>query len=170
MAEAAAGLSLAATGLKAFGGLAGGMAGAANAEARGKSAFMSSMLSAEEAEIAAARGELKATQTDSFLRQQTSDTLANVMAVRSAAGTDSSSPTGAAVMNNFHQRADDARVIQTSNIRADAAMQRMNAMMYRMGGMQALSSSQSVADTMGLNGILGAGGSILSGLAGLKFG
>ena len=170
MAEAAGAFSFAATGAKAFGSILGGDAAASNAEAKGRSQFWSSMLSAEEAEIAAARGELKATQTDTGLREATQDTLANVMAVRAAAGTDASSPTGAALMNRFQTRSDDARVIQTSNIRADAAQQRRNAMLYRFGGMQALSSSSAAAASMEANGLLGGAGTILSGLSGMKFG
>lgn len=165
MGEAAGPLSLAATGFKAFGSISDGYSKAANVEAKGQDSFMSAMLSSGDSNIAASAADLKATQTDTFMRDQLGSALGTILAVQTGAGV-GTSPTDAAVRNRVQQQGDDARVQRVANIRAEAARDRMQGMMQMWAGQRALSESQAAADQYRTGGWLSGAGSIFSGLSG----
>ena len=108
-------LSLASTGLGAFGMFEKGSTAAANDRQRGQSQFLSDMFSAEQAETNADMGWLKATQTDTFLREKLGGALANIDAVMANTGTADNSPSGWAVKNRYENQADYARDVTMFN-------------------------------------------------------
>jgi len=120
---ASAGMSLAATGFKMLGDYT-----TSRAEA-GAERFK-----AEELEQQAQYGELKAKQTNAQMTQRLAVTLGHVDAVRAAAHTDPSSPTGAAVRGMREELGEEAKGITVENIlqqartdQADAAYMRSQA-------------------------------------------
>lgn len=167
---AAAPLSLAATGLSAGGSIMSGITGASNARAQGRSQFLSSLYSATQAELAAEMGELKATQTDTYMRNQMGGALANIDAVLANTNTQDNSPSNWAVRNRAQEQGDEARVQRVSNIQLQAKADRNASILYMMSGMNAMSIANSNANAAMTNGILGAGGKLLSGLSGINWG
>src|SRR6516164_9806520 len=102
---ASSGMSLAATGFKMLGDYT-----TSRAEA-GAERFK-----AEELEQQAQYGELKAKQTNAQMTQRLAVTLGHVDAVRAAAHTDPSSPTGAAVRGMREELGEEAKGITVENI------------------------------------------------------
>ena len=122
-AAAAGGMSLAATGFTML-----GQYTSSRAEA-GAEKFK-----AEQLEQQAQYGELKAKQTNAQMTQRLAVTLGHVDAVRAAAHTDPSSPTGAAVRGYREELGEQQKEITVENIlqqsrrdEADAAYMRSNA-------------------------------------------
>jgi hypothetical protein len=125
------------------GGSAGGATGLSLASAGFKVAgdYLSSrgtaagdVFKAEELEQHAQYGALKATQTNAQMTRNLSITLGHIDAVRAAAHTDPTSPTGAAVRGTFEQAGVEKKDIAVENIlqqvrqdEADAAYQRKSA-------------------------------------------
>ncbi|MBG0795899.1 hypothetical protein IYY11_21305 [Methylocystis sp. H62] len=156
----AAGLSLAATGLQAGGFFLKGQAAASNARAQGQSTGFSRFYDAMQAQIAAQAGELKATETDTFLRRRTEGALANIDAVLAGTGTVDSSPSSWAVKNRFEYLADEARTSQTGNIRRQAQADRNQAQLYALSGVNAINAANDNARDLDTLGLLSSGGSI----------
>ena len=111
---------------------------------------------AEEQEQAAQYGYLKATQTNAALTRNLNQTLGNIDAVRAAARTDPSSPTGAAVRNTVEATATSDKNIQVDSIMAQAEQDQANAAYLRSASSTAL-----------LSGGIGAFGDLLKGFSGL---
>ncbi len=165
----ASALSLGATGLSAFGSYSQGQTAASNARAQGQSTGFSRFYDAMQAQVAAQAGELKATETDTFLRRRTEGAMANIDAVLAGTGTVDSSPSSWAVKNRFEYLADEARTTQTSNIRMQAQSDRNAAQLYALSGVNAINAANQNASDLQLNGLLGAGGTIFKRLAGAKW-
>jgi hypothetical protein len=111
---------------------------------------------AAELDRAAQYGELKATQTNAQLTRNLSITLGNIDAVRAAARTDPTSPTGAAVRDFTEQTETERKNIQVDSILAQARQSEADAAYLRSASSDAL-----------LGGELGAGSALLKGVAGL---
>ena len=111
---------------------------------------------AEEQEQAAQYGDLKAVQTNAALTRNLNQTLGNIDAVRAAARTDPSSPTGAAVRNTVEATATSDKNIQVDSIMAQANQDRANAAYLRSASSTAL-----------LSGSIGAFGDLLKGFSGM---
>jgi hypothetical protein len=165
----ASGLSLAATGLSAAGSYSQGRTAASNARAQGQSAGFSRFYDAMQAQLAAQAGELKATETDTFLRRRTEGALANIDAVLAGTGTVDSSPSSWAVKNRFEYLADEARTTQTGNIRRQAMADRNAAQLYALSGMNAINAANRSARQLEANGLMSAGGSLFKRLAGANW-
>jgi hypothetical protein len=101
---------------------------------------------AEQLERTAEYGELKATQTSAQLTRNLATTLGNIDAVRAAARTDPTSPTGAAVRDFTQQVGTEQKNITVDSIEAQAQMDEANAAYLRSASSTAL-----------LSGVLGAG-------------
>ncbi|HEY8215374.1 MAG TPA: hypothetical protein VIG36_14735 [Methylocystis sp.] len=156
----ASGLSLAATGLTGASYFLKGRTAASNARAQGQSAGFSRFYDAMQAQLAAQAGELKATETDTFLRRRTEGALANIDAVLAGTGTVDSSPSSWAVKNRFEYLADEARTTQTGNIRRQAMADRNAAQLYALSGMNAINAANQNARQLDVTGLLFAGGSL----------
>jgi hypothetical protein len=156
----ASGLSLAATGLSAGGSFLQGRTAASNARAQGQSTGFSRFYDAMQAQLAAQAGELKATETDTFLRRRTEGALANIDAVLAGTGTVDSSPSSWAVKNRFEYLADEARTTQTGNIRRQAMADRNAAQLYALSGINAINAANANARQLEANGLLSSGGSL----------
>jgi hypothetical protein len=156
----AAGLSLAATGLSGASYFLQGRTAASNARAQGQSTGFSRFYDAMQAQVAAQAGELKATETDTFLRRRTEGALANIEAVLAGTGTVDSSPSSWAVKNRFEYLADEARTTQTGNIRMQAQADRNQAQLYALSGVNAINSANDNARDLDALGLLSAGGSL----------
>jgi hypothetical protein len=143
MAVAAVALSVAATGLQVAGTLQAGQAAAAGENQR-----------AQQAANASAIGRAKAAQTDAYMRDSLASTMGNIMAVRAAANTDPSSPTGFAVLNRQENLGDEARAQKVANINNQADSDASAAIFYRNSAENALTGSY-----------LSAGGRLASGLS-----
>lgn len=169
MGAAAAPLSLAATGLSAGSSILGGIIGAGNAEAAGQSSMMSALYSAQRAKTAAMMGELKATQTDAYMREQMGGALANIDAVLSGTGTQDNSPTSWAVKNRVEAMGDRARDQRVTNIRMQAQQDANDSLMYAMSGINAMNAAKGAGEASLINGGLGGLGQLFKGLSGLKW-
>ena len=144
MGPAAAGIGLAATGISAMGQLTG-----ASTAAQGD------MLEAQNATNAAQIGQTKAAQTDADMKRRLTSQLANISAIRSGAGLDPYSPTGAAITANVQGVGDLSRTQAVENIQNQSQMDKNAAQFYTSSASSAL-----------MGGELGAAGSIFKGLAG----
>jgi hypothetical protein len=125
--QAAGGMSLAATGFKMYGDYL---------ESRGVSA--GERFKAAELEQQAQYGELKATQTNAQMTRNLSISLAHLDAVRAAAHTDPTSPTGAAVRGTIEERGTEAKDITVENILQQSRMDEANAAYLRSSASNAL--------------------------------
>lgn len=97
---------------------------------------------AERLETAAKYGEVKADQTGAQMTRSLNTTLGNIEAVRAAANTDPTSPTGVAVMDYAENLGEDQRSIAVGNIRAQTIQQRNDAAYYRQASSDALLSGK----------------------------
>ncbi len=159
--------ALAATGLSAFGGFGAASTAARNARQQGQSAFLSATMSEEQAQLAAEEGQLKATQTDTAMRDQMGGALSTMHAVLANSGAQDNSPSGWAVANRFEEMSTEARAQSTTNIRMGAQASSNASLLYAMSGMNALNIANGNASADLTNGLLSAGGSLLKGLSGL---
>jgi hypothetical protein len=143
-AAAASGLSIAATGMKAYGDIT---------KAQGTKAM--DEYQAAQLERAAQYGELQATQTNAQLTRNMNITLGHIDAVRAAARTNITSPTGEAVRDYTEEQTTEQKEIQVANILSQVKQQEADAAYLRYAGNQAL-----------LTGEIGAGADVLGGIAG----
>jgi len=110
----------------------------------------------EELQLVAQEGEAKATQTNAQLTSRLAQTLGNIDAVRAAARTDPTSPTGAAVRNEVEATSTNQKDIEVNSIMSQSAQDESSAAYLRTASSTAL-----------LSGGIGAGAGILKGIAGL---
>ena len=145
---AAGGLSLAATGFKMYGDYL---------SSRGTA--QGDVFKAEELEQQAQYGELKATQTNAQMTKNLAITLGHVDAVRAAAHTDPTSPTGAAVRGEIEATGQMKKEITVENIMQQVRMDEANAAYLRTSASNAL-----------LAGDVAMAGDLFSGLSGTMAG
>lgn len=107
-------------------------------------------------DLAAQYGDLKAVQTSGQMTRNLNTTLGNIEAVRAAAGTDPTSPTGAAVRESTENIGNEQRGITVNSIEAQADQERSDAAYYRSASSSAL-----------LSGDIAAAGGVLKGVAGM---
>jgi len=143
-AGAAGGMSLAATGFKMLGDYT-----SSRAEA-GADVYKSEVL-----EEQATYGRLKATQTNAQMTKNLAITLGHVDAVRAAAHTDPSSPTGAAVRGEYEYEGTEKKNITVANIEQQVRMDEANAAYLRSAASNAI-----------MAGDISAAGDFFSGLSG----
>jgi hypothetical protein len=143
MAAAPAALTLAATGFKVAGDLAG-----AKQQAAGD-AFQ-----AQELEKEAQSGQIKANQTSQQLTSTLQRQVGNVQAVRASANTDPNSPTGQAVVDRVQALGDNRTQIAVLNIDQQVQQDTLASKFY-----------ESAARASIMNGYLGAGGDILTAMS-----
>jgi hypothetical protein len=93
---------------------------------------------AQKLETAAVYGDLKAVQTGGQMTRQLNQTLGNIDAVRAAANTDPSSPTGAAMRDNAEQIGTDQKTTTVDSILAQATQDRNDAAYYKSAASSAL--------------------------------
>jgi hypothetical protein len=143
------------------GGLASGLSlasmgfSAASSVMQGQATASADTYKAETLDRAAQYGELKGTQTNAQLTRNLTITLGNLDAIRAAAKTDPTSPTGAAVRDYTEQVGTENKNIQVDSIMAQAQEDEANAAYLRKASSDAL-----------LSGEIGAGGDVLKGIAG----
>jgi hypothetical protein len=144
---AGAGLSLASTGFKMVGDLYSAKATSAG-----------DIFKAEELEQQAQYGELKALQTAGQMTLNLQKTLGHIDAVRAAAHTDPSSPTGAAVRGEYEYEGTEKKNIAVANIEQQARMDEANAAYLRTAAAQAIGAGniKMLGDLFGgLSGAMG---------------
>jgi hypothetical protein len=107
-------------------------------------------------EQAAVYGELKAVQTGGAMTRSLNQTLGNIDAVRAAANTDPTSPTGNAFRDNQEMLGTDQKTTTVNSILAQATQQRNDAAYYK----------SAASDALFAGGISAAAG-IAKGIAGL---
>ena len=129
LASLASGFSIAAAGAKVGGDILGGI-GTSNADT----------FKAEQLDQAAQYGELKATQTSGQMTRNLSITLGNIDAVRAAAHTDPTSPTGAAVRDYADQVGTEQKDTKVNSIMQQARTDEANAAYMRSASSTALLS------------------------------
>ena len=105
---------------------------------------------------AAQYGELQAKQTNAEMTRKLTTTLGNIDAVRAAAHTDPSSPTGGAVRDYAEKVGNEQKSIKVNSILAQSQMDTANATYLRQAGNTAL-----------LAGNITAGADIAKGVGGL---
>lgn len=93
---------------------------------------------ASKLESAAVYGELKAVQTGGQMTRQLNQTLGNIDAVRAAAGTDPTSPTGAAFRDAQEELGIQQKNTTVNSILAQATQQRNDAAYYKSAASDAL--------------------------------
>jgi hypothetical protein len=141
---AAGGLGLLGAGFKAYTDIIGAEATKAGDEFK-----------AAELQRQADYGRLKATQTNAQMTRNLAITLGHMDAVRAAAHTDPTSPTGAAVRGTVEDIGTEQKGIKVENILQQARQNEADAQYLRYAGNQAM-----------LAGEIGAGADIAGGLAG----
>jgi hypothetical protein len=151
-AGAASGLSLASVGLSAYSSILGGEATSS-----------ADQYKAEQLDRAAQYGDLKATQTNAQMTRNLSITLGNIDAVRAAARTDPTSPTGAAVRDYAESTGTEQKNIQVDSIMAQAQEDEANAAYLRNASSTALLSGDIGAASAGLKGLAGTFSSVPGG-------
>ena len=109
---------------------------------------------AEQLDQAAQYGELKASQTNAQMTRNLTMTLGNIDAVRAAAHTDPTSPTGNAVRDFVETTGTQQKNITVDSITAQAKMDEANAAYLRQASSSAL-----------LGGDIGIAGTVLSAAA-----
>ena len=145
MGIAAAPLSLASLGMQAAGTGLGAFG-----------SFSADKYQSEALKLAAQEGELQATQTNAQLTARMNQTLGNIDAVRAAAHTDPSSPTGAQARGTVEGALEQQKTNQVDTILAQSYMDESQS--------QYLASASSMAL---LSGGLGMAGGLLKGISGL---
>lgn len=116
---------------------------------------------AEQLQQAAEYGELKATQTNAQMTRNLVNTLGNIDAVRAAAHTDPTSPTGAQVRQAAEEQLMEQKNITVANITRQAQMDESNAAYLRKASSDALLGGDlNIAGTLlkGASGAIGPGG------------
>lgn len=126
-ATPAGGASLASIGLSAY-------ATMLQAEGRAKA----DEYQAEKLESAATYGELKAVQTGGQMTRSLNTTLGNIDAVRAAAGTDPTSPTGAVIRDNQETIGSEQKGIVVNSILQQARQDKADSAYYRSSAKDAL--------------------------------
>lgn len=114
-------------------------------------------------EVAAQYGELKAVQTGGQMARSLNNTLGNIDAVRAAANTDPTSPTGVAVRDNQQQIGNEQRSITVNSILQQARQDRSDAEYYKSAAKDAMfaggiSAAAGIAKGIAGMGMPGAGG------------
>ncbi|SEE51976.1 hypothetical protein [Bradyrhizobium lablabi] len=110
---------------------------------------------AQKLETAATYGDLKAVQTGAQMTRSLTTTLGNIAAVRAAANTDPTSPTGVAVTDNQEAIGESQRGIAVNSILQQSRQDRNDAAYYK-----------DAADNALLAGGIGAAAGIAKGIAG----
>jgi len=108
-------------------------------------------------EQAAVYGELKAVQTGGAMTRSLNQTLGNIDAVRAAANTDPTSPTGNAFRDNQEQLGMDQKTTTVNSILAQATQQRNDAAYYKSAASEALFAGKISAAAGIAKGIAGLG-------------
>lgn len=109
---------------------------------------------AQKLEEAATYGDLKAVQTSAQMTRNLNQTLGNIDAVRAAAGTDPSSPTGQAIRSSQEAIGNANKAITVNSITAQSLQDRNDAAYYQAKGNRDM-----------LAGIISGGAGILKGLS-----
>lgn len=97
---------------------------------------------ADKLERAAEYGDLKATQTGAQMTRNLNNVLGNIDAIRAAANTDPTSPTGVAVRQNQEQIGISQRSTTVNSIKAQASQDRSDAAFYRKASADAMLSGE----------------------------
>jgi hypothetical protein len=145
----AGGMSLASAGLSAYSTLLQAQ-GTANADE----------FQAEKLQVAATYGDLKAVQTGGQMTRNLTQTLGNIDAVRAAAGTDPTSPTGAAMRDNAENIGTQNKEITVNSILQQSTQDRSDAAYYQ----SAASGALFAGDIGAAAGVLKAAAPIMAGL------
>jgi hypothetical protein len=101
---------------------------------------------AQRLDVAAKYGELKASQTGAQMTRNLNTTLGNIDAIRAAAHTDPTSPTGVAVRENTAAIGNEQRNITVDNIKTQTDQQVSDAAYYRTASANALLSGKMAHD------------------------
>ena len=128
---AAGGLSIASAGLSAY-----------STVLEGEGTQAADEYQAESLERAANVGKVKAAQTGAQMTESLNNTLGNIDAVRAAAHTDLSSPTGAAIYNTAEYQGNRQKTITVDNILEQANQDTSDAAYLRAAGSYALQTSE----------------------------
>ena len=132
--------------------------GAAGSVVSGAGTAACDTYKAETLDRAAQYGDLKATQTGAQLTRNLSVSLGNIAAIRAAARTDPTSPTGAAVRGYTEQIGTEQKNIQDDSITAQAQEDEANAAYLRSASSTALLSGDIGAFAGGLKALSGGSG------------
>jgi hypothetical protein len=144
---AAGGLSLASMGLSAYG-----------ETLKAKGVAEGDIYKAETLERAATYGNLKATQTAGQMTRNLNVTLGNIDAIRAAARTDPSDPTGFAVRRQVEGIGMEQRDITVDSLKAQAQEDESNAAYLRQASAEAITTGNVSALADILKGLSGAAG------------
>ena len=140
---------------------------AKNTENQGLVSGMQAWWQAGSLNISAAMEDLRATETDTYLRQKTMEQLSNINDVMAITGSDLASPSNMAVKNRFEGLSDNAREIKMWNSKMQAEQDRNLAQLMLMSGMMSMMNAQDNAGRIRSGGQMSAIGSMLGGLGGL---
>lgn len=169
MGAAAGPMSLAAAGLSAGSSILGGFTNASNSAAQGEAAYMRGMQGAYGSALAGELADLKATQTDTALRQQLGSSLANIRAMAASANLDSRSPTTQAIFNRTQYVGMQADATMQQSLHLESMMDRSSSVLQAMGAQQALQAGYANGPMQILNGMLGGAGSLLKSASGMDW-
>lgn len=160
-------IGLAGSGMSAMGQMQEANIEAKNTENQGLVEGMQSWWQAGSLNISAAMEDLRATETDTYLRQKTMEQMSNINDVMSITGSDMASPSNMAVKNRFEGLSDNNRGIRMWNSKMQAEQDRNLSQLMLMSGMMSMMNAQDNASQIRQGGQMSAIGSMLGGLGGL---
>jgi hypothetical protein len=160
-------IGLAGSGISAMGKMQEAEIEAKNTQMRGVTEGMQAWWQAGSLNIAAAMDDLRATETDTYLRQKTMEQMSNIRDVMAITGSEMDSPSNAAVRNRFEGLSDSAREMRMWNSKMEAEQKRNTAQLVLMSGMLNMMTAQDNAGKIRSGGRMAAIGSMLGGLGGL---
>ncbi len=163
----ASALSFGAQGASALGALMVGQNNAATAIRQGQTAYLGAEANALNLQEAAEITDLKATETDTIMRQRLQGVLANIQAVSASANVDMRSPSVEAVYSRTEKVAQDQDYAQIFNAHLQSAEDRSSALLQLWGGQNALQAGYSNASSYQTSGLLTAAGGLMKGLSGM---
>lgn len=123
----AGGTSLASAGLSAYSDIL-----------KGEGTASADEYQAEKLQTAAIYGDLKAVQTGGQMTRNLNNTLGNIEAVRAAAGTDPTSPTGSAIREQQEELGTEKKTITVNSILQQSLQDRNDAAYYQSAANNAL--------------------------------
>jgi len=165
-------------GIGALTGVAGGVLGgmgkmqeaqtqAKNIEMQGVATGMQDWWEAGQMNIEASLTDLQNSQTDTYLRQQTAEKMANINAVMAVTGSSFDSPSNNAVKNRFQTMDDTQRAQQQWNGYMQSEQDRNQAKLLLMSGMLSMMNAQDNAGRTRAAGSMAGIGSMIGGLGSL---
>lgn len=160
-----ASMQMMAGGISAMGIMQNAQVQAANIRQQGQDQLFQYEYLAGQNKLAAKLADLKASQTDLYMRRKANTDIGNVEAIMAMDGTAEDSPSHAAVVNSLRGQADEAREQELWNLHLDAQSNDYAGTLHMMQGYKAMNVATYNSVATIASGNLSAIGALMSGIA-----